>query len=75
MNIEDFEFLMEACKILVAGDNKLSFEPYLFKDKYRVVDICKNNKLENISPDDFSNLAKDLFPLYQTRKKLRQKQI
>ncbi len=75
MNIDDFGFLMEACKIVVTDDNKISFEPYLLKDKSRVGEICKNNNLDSISPDDFSKLAKELFPLYQTSKKLKQKQI
>lgn len=75
MDIEDFEFLVDGCQISVTNDDKISFEPYRLKDKSNVDKILKENELENISPADFSNLAKELFPLYQTRKKLKQKQI
>lgn len=74
MKVEDFETLIENCKLFLE-DEKVRFVPYSIKDNKRGAKILIENKMTNISLDEFNEIAKQCAPLYQTRKKLKQKSL
>ena len=74
MKVEDFETLVESCKFFL-DDEKVRFVPYSIKDNKRVAKILIENKMTNISLDEFNEIAKQSVPLYQARKKLKQKSL
>lgn len=74
MKVEDFETLIENCKFFL-DDEKVRFVPYTIKDNKRVAKILIENKMTNISLDEFNKIAKQSMPLYQARKKLKQQQL
>ena len=74
MKVEDFETLIENCKFFLDNE-KVRFVPYTIKDNKRVAKILIENKMTNISLDEFNKIAKQSMPLYQARKKLKQQQL
>ena len=74
MKVEDFETLIENCKFFL-DDEKVRFVPYTIKDNKRVAKILIENKMTNISLDEFNKIAKQSMPIYQARKKLKQQQL
>ena len=74
MKVEDFETLIENCKFFLDNE-KVRFVPYTIKDNKRVAKILIENKMTNISLDEFNKIAKQSMPIYQARKKLKQQQL
>ena len=56
MNINEFEDLMDRCKITMNADGNVCFTPFSDKDTQRINQIIQNNRLENISQQDFSKI-------------------
>ena len=74
MKVEDFETLVECCNLYLK-DGKLRFVPYSIKDNKRVAKILTENKMTNISLDEFNAISDQNASLYQARKKLKQQQL
>ena len=74
MKIEDFELLMDNCRITVDED-KVNFMPYSNKDNLKVAKILREEKMNNLSVDDFNQIVEQKWPAYQARKKVKKQKL
>ena len=72
MNVDEFEALMDRCKIMLNDNGEVSFVPYSDKDRMRISKIITDNNLQKLPLTNFNALVQQHNPLYQTRRKLRQ---
>lgn len=72
MNVDEFEALMDRCKIMLNDSGEVSFVPYSDKDRMRISKIITDNNLQKLPLANFNALVQQHNPLYQTRRKLRQ---
>lgn len=72
MNVDEFEALMDRCKIMLNDNGEVSFVPYSDKDRMRISKIITDNNLQKLPLTNFNALVQQYNPLYQTRRKLRQ---
>lgn len=72
MNVDEFEALMDRCKIMLNDSGEVSFVPYSDKDRMRISKIITDNNLQKLPLANFNALVQQYNPLYQTRQKLRQ---
>ena len=72
MDITEFEILMDQSDITLKDGKHVVFEPLSYKAEKAINKIIKDNKLENLSADDFQALYKKFQPLYQARKRIKQ---
>lgn len=72
MKIEDFEALMDTCKITMNENGKVIFTPWRDKDEERISKIIADNGLEKISLNDFNEIVAKHRSLYMVRQKLKQ---
>ena len=72
MNIAEFEILIEQSSIALKDGKHVVFEPLSYKAGKAINKIIKDNKLENLSAEDFQALYKKFQPLYQARKRIKQ---
>lgn len=47
MNVDEFEALMDRCKIMLNDNGEVSFVPYSDKDRMRISKIITDNNLQN----------------------------
>lgn len=73
MNIDEWENLMDKCRIMVNDDGFMEFHPYSYTAKKVADKIIKNNHLENLSMADFQKISDEFRPLYMARRKIKQK--
>ncbi len=74
MNSDDFEYLLMYTRMTLEGD-RVVFVPFNGVDKTIVDKLVQKNSLDNISAEQFMKLANQLYPIIQTKKKLREKKI
>lgn len=75
MNIDEFEILMEKCRISLDDREDCTnviFEPFSAQDAQLVGKVIKNNHLENCPLADFQAIVQQYKPAYQARRKLKQ---
>ncbi|MDY4840944.1 MAG: hypothetical protein SO314_01085 [Alphaproteobacteria bacterium] len=72
MKIEDFEALIDTCKITMNENGKVIFTPWRDKDEERISKIIADNGLEKISLNDFNEIVAKHRSLYMVRQKLKQ---
>lgn len=72
MNINEFEDLMDRCRILLNDEGNVSFTPFSDKDEERISKIITDNGLEKISLNDFNKIVAQHRSLYMARQKLKQ---
>lgn len=67
MNVDEFEALMDRCKIMLNDSGEVSFVPYSDKDRMRISKIITDNNLQKLPLANFNALVQQYNPLYQTR--------
>lgn len=70
MNLDDYEYLVERCRITLTDNNNVVFEPYRNGDRL-VSRIIKNNCLEALSMEDFQELGQRYGAQYNIRQKMK----
>ncbi len=71
MNADDYETLMDCCRIY-ADDGKISFSPHSEKDQKQIEKIVKENDLADLDMESFMALTRQHNPLYLARRKVKQ---
>lgn len=75
MNSDDFEDLMTFSQITVNPENGIvSFSAYKGCEEI-IAELVKQNQLENLSMEKFSEFASQYMPIIQAKKKIREKKI
>ena len=75
MNINEFEDLMDRCKITMNTDGSVCFTPFSDKDTQRINQIIQNNRLENISQQDFNILIQTYAQTYRLHHQLKLQKV
>lgn len=71
MNIEQYECLLDKCKITLDAADFVHFEPLTYKVGKEVEKIIAENRLENLGMPEFMELNEKYMPLYQARRKVK----
>lgn len=74
MDIKEYEILVDWCRITSDG-KYMFFNPILDEDKKVIDEIIEKNKLTDLSLEKFQEIVSKHHALYQTQKKLNQKQL
>ena len=75
MNIDDFEYLKDNCSMKSYDGEHILFQPIKPRAAQKVLKIVKDNRLENISMEDVGKILQKYYPIYQSRKKLKEHQF
>lgn len=75
MNIDDFEYLKDNCSMKSYDGEHIIFQPIKPRAAQKVLKIVEDNHLENIPMEKVGKIFQKYYPIYQSRKKLKERQF
>lgn len=75
MNIDEFEYLKDNCDLKSFDGKHVFFLPIKPKSAKIADKIIKDNHLENLTMEEMSQVFRKFYPLYQSKKGLKQHQF